>query len=776
MRLCFGQWCIPWPGRNRTTTITGVPTTDVSPPPEDYDYDNDSVSSAVDVLSAAEEPMTRALQPSDSSSSADMAASVDAQDLKTLLEAKDSLIRNLETLLQARNNEIQELRSHLDMFQSVFPFSNPVSPTSTLHHPHHVVTAPVHQQQSQNLVAKSLTSLLDGIARPRKQRAQGISAEPQSLSTIQELSQKKFPTYPKNDRSRELIKSAILDNDFMKNLESTQIREIVDCMYPVEYASDSIIIKEGDVGSIVYVMEEGRVEVSRENKYLSTMTSGKVFGELAILYNCKRTATIKAATDCKLWAIERQCFQTIMMRTGLIRQTEYTDFLKSVPIFKDLPEETLIKISDVLEETFYNAGDYIIRQGARGDTFFIINKGKVKVTIKQSNNAEDKYIRTLQKGDFFGEKALQGDDLRTANIIACDPDGVSCLVIDRETFNQLIAGLDEIRTKYKDDDVLERMSSTNKEFQNLKLSDLQVLATLGVGGFGRVELVQVNSDTSRSFALKQMKKSQIVETRQQQHIMSEKEIMGEANCEFIVKLFKTFKDQKYLYMLMESCLGGELWTILRDKGHFDDSTTRFYTGCVVEAFDYLHSRNIIYRDLKPENLLLDITGYVKLVDFGFAKKLHNGRKTWTFCGTPEYVAPEVILNRGHDISADYWSLGVLMFELLTGTPPFTGADPMKTYNIILKGIDAIEFPRNITRNARVLIKKLCRDNPAERLTEVQKHKWFDGFNWEGLRNRTLPPPILPKVRSAIDTSNFDNYPPDADSPPPDDNSGWDIHF
>ncbi|VVC26740.1 Protein kinase, ATP binding site,AGC-kinase, C-terminal,Protein kinase domain,cGMP-dependent protein [Cinara cedri] len=521
---------------------------------------------------------------------------------------------------------------------------------------------------------------------------------------------------------------------------------------------------------------EGRVEVSRENKYLSTMTSGKVFGELAILYNCKRTATIKAATDCKLWAIERQCFQTIMMRTGLIRQTEYTDFLKSVPIFKDLPEETLIKISDVLEETFYNAGDYIIRQGARGDTFFIINKGKVKVTIKQSNSTEEKYIRTLQKGDFFGEKALQGDDLRTANIIACDPDGVSCLVIDRETFNQLISGLDEIRTRYKDDDVLERMSSTNKEFQNLKLSDLQVLATLGVGGFGRVELVQVNQDTTRSFALKQMKKSQIVETRQQQHIMSEKEIMGEANCEFIVKLFKTFKDQKYLYMLMESCLGGELWTILRDKGHFDDSTTRFYTGCVVEAFDYLHSRNIIYRDLKPENLLLDISGYVKLVDFGFAKKLHNGRKTWTFCGTPEYVAPEVILNRGHDISADYWSLGVLMFELLTGTPPFTGADPMKTYNIILKGIDAIEFPRNITRNARVLIKKLCRDNPAERLTEVQKHKWFDGFNWEGLRNRSLTPPILPKVRSAIDTSNFDNYPPDADSPPPDDNSGWDINF
>lgn len=210
-------------------------------------------------------------------------------------------------------------------------------------------------------------------------------------------------------------------------------------------------------------------------------------------------------------------------------------------------------------------------------------------------------------------------------------------------------------------------SRINEEFRDVSLTDLRVIATLGVGGFGRVELVQIHGDTSRSFALKQMKKAQIVETRQQQHIMSEKEIMGEANCQFIVKLFKTFKDKKYLYMLMESCLGGELWTILRDKGNFDDSTTRFYTACVVEAFDYLHSRNIIYRDLKPENLLLDEKGYVKLVDFGFAKKLQSGRKTWTFCGTPEYVAPEVILNRGHDISADYWSLGVLMFELLTGT-------------------------------------------------------------------------------------------------------------
>lgn len=674
------------------------------------------------------------------------------QELQTLVFKKDEVIHRLNHLLIERDNEIQQLKSQLDKFQSVI---------------HYGITA---------------VSLGGPVGVRRTQRAQGISAEPQSLRSLQDLSQQKFAPVLKPDRSKELIRAAILDNDFMKNLEMTQIREIVDCMYPVEYASGSLIIKEGDVGSIVYVTEEGKVEVSKEGKFLSIMGEGKVFGELAILYNCTRTATVKALTDCKLWAIGRQCFQTIMMRTGLIRQAEYTNFLKSVPTFKNLPDDTLIKIADVLEETFYIQGDYIIRQGARGDTFYIISKGKVKVTKKMANSDEEQFIRMLQRGDFFGEKALQGEDVRTANIIADDPEGVACLVIDRESFNQLISGLEEIRKKSYDEDLVVRRK-IDEEFANLTLSDLNIITTLGVGGFGRVELVQIRGDNKRSFALKQMKKSQIVETRQQQHIMSEKIIMIEADCDFIVKLFRTFKDQKYLYMLMEACLGGELWTILRDRGNFDDGTTRFYTACVVEAFNYLHTRGIIYRDLKPENLLLDNQGYVKLVDFGFAKRLPMGRKTWTFCGTPEYVAPEVILNKGHDISADYWSLGVLMFELLTGTPPFTGADPMKTYNIILKGIDAIEFPRNITRNAMALIKRLCRDNPAERLgyqkggiKDIQKHKWFDGFNWEGLRDRSIIPPIIPMVRHAIDSSNFDKYPQDSEVPPPDDCTGWDVEF
>uniref|UniRef100_A0A8C4DQL7 cGMP-dependent protein kinase n=1 Tax=Dicentrarchus labrax TaxID=13489 RepID=A0A8C4DQL7_DICLA len=578
-----------------------------------------------------------------------------------------------------------------------------------------------------------------------------------------------------SSRSKEMIKEAILDNDFMKNLELSQIQEIVDCMYPVDYGKEACIIEEGDVGSLVYVMEEGKVEVTKEGMKLCTMGPGKVFGELAILYNCTRTATVRTLVHVKLWAIDRQCYQTIMMRTGLIKHAEYMDFLKSVPTFQGLPEETLSKLADVMEETHYEDGEYIIRQGARGDTFFIISKGKVNVTQEDPANQETTHLRELSRGDWFGERALQGEDVRTANVIAAE--AVTCLVIDRDSFKHLIGGLDDVSNKgYEDAEAKAKYEAENAFFSSLKLTDFNIIDTLGVGGFGRVELVQLKNEEAKTFAMKILKKRHIVDTRQQEHIRSEKHIMTEAHSDFIVRLYRTFKDSKYLYMLMEACLGGELWTILRDRGSFEDSTTRFYTACVVEAFAYLHAKGIIYRDLKPENLILDSRGYAKL-------KIGVCKKTWTFCGTPEYVAPEIILNKGHDVSADYWSLGILMYELLTGSPPFSGPDPMKTYNIILRGIDMIEFPKKITKNAANLIKKLCRDNPSERLgnlkngvKDIQKHKWFEGFNWEGLRKGTLTPPITPDVSSSTDTSNFDSFPEDTDEPPPDDNSGWDYDF
>ncbi|KAK2870840.1 hypothetical protein QQF64_001917 [Cirrhinus molitorella] len=669
------------------------------------------------------------------------------------LRQRDALIDELELELDTKDDLIRQLQGELDRLRTASVSNNPSG------------TAEV-------------TALPD---EPQRTKRQAISAEPTGLDPNQ-LTHVTLTNYSKSEESRELIQKALLENDFMKHLEASQILTIMDCMYPTTVAQGCCVIQEGDDGSTVYVLEEGLVEVTKGGQKLCTIEPGKVFGELAILYNCTRTATVTALTDIKLWAIDRQGFQTIMMRTGLLKHSNYMEFLRSVPSFKTLTEDVLSKVADVLEETHYSDGDYIIRQGATGDTFFIISEGQVRVTQQKSANEEPVFLSTLSRGDWFGEQALKGEDVRTANVTAVGD--VTCLVVDRESFKQLIGGLDNMSNKmYESEEVKARLEAEAAFFSNMSLSDFRVICTLGMGGFSRVELVQLKNDHSRTFAMKVLKKRHILDTSQQGHILSERRIMMEAHSPFTVRLYRTFRDCKYLYMLLEACLGGELWTLLRDRGSFDDSTTRFYAGCVVEALAFLHCRGIIYRDLKPENIILDHRGYAKLVDFGFAKKVGLGKKTWTFCGTPEYVAPEIILNKGHDLSADYWSLGILIFELLSGSPPFSGSDPMKTYNIILRGIDMVEFPKKITKSAANLIKRLCRDNPSERLgnqknavKDIQKHKWFEGFNWDGIREGTLTPPFIPNVDGPLDTSNFDCFPEDTDEPPPDEESGWDIEF
>ncbi|VDN57001.1 unnamed protein product [Dracunculus medinensis] len=615
-----------------------------------------------------------------------------------------------------------------------------------------------------------------------------VSAEPAKFDQYKAV----LRHHPKSAGLKQLIRDAVQKNDFLKQLAKEQVIELVECMYEMRARAGQWIIQEGEPGDRLFVAGEGELQVSREGTVLSTMSPPVVFGELAILYNCTRTASVQALTDVQLWVLDRSVFQMITMRLGMERHAQLMAFLNKVSLFENLSEDRISKIADVLDQEYYAGDNYIIREGERGDTFFIINSGQVRVTQQIENEPEPREIRILKQGDFFGEKALLSEEVRTANVIAMNP-GVEVLTLDRESFTKLIGDLEALNRDYGDVQrratvvIPEPLSPTRaaleKEFAGLQLKQLKRIATLGVGGFGRVELVCVNGDKSKTFALKALKKKHIVDTRQQEHIFAERNIMMETRSEWIVRLYTTFRDSKYVYMLLEVCLGGELWTTLRDRGHFDDYTARFYVACVLEGLEYLHRKHIVYRDLKPENCLLTVTGYLKLVDFGFAKKLASGRKTWTFCGTPEYVSPEIILNKGHDQAADYWALGIYICELMLGRPPFQAADPMKTYTLILKGVDALEIPnRRIGKTATALVKKLCKDNPGERLgsgsgglSDIRKHRWFMGFDWEGLRSRTLKPPIMPKVSNPADVSNFDNYPPDVDIPP-DEFSGWDEGF
>nr|XP_046230233.1 cGMP-dependent protein kinase 1-like isoform X5 [Scatophagus argus] len=306
------------------------------------------------------------------------------------LRQRDALIDELELELDTKDDLIRQLQVELDRHRSASP---------------HALSS--GESAGTGVCSAAAVQNPAGPDEPQRTKRQAISAEPTALDPSQ-LTDVTLTSYCKSKESSELIQKALMDNDFMKHLEHGQILTIMDCMHPTSLAKGCCVIQEGDDGSTVYVLEEGMVEVTKQGKKLCAIGPGKVFGELAILYNCTRTASVTALTDIKLWAIDRQCFQTIMMRTGLIKHSQYTDFLRSVPSFQSLPEDVLSKLADVLEETHYSDSDYIIRQGATGDTFFIISEGQVNVSQQSSTSDEQVTVKTLCKGDWFGEQALKG--------------------------------------------------------------------------------------------------------------------------------------------------------------------------------------------------------------------------------------------------------------------------------------------------------------------------------------------------------------------------------
>ncbi|XP_024918079.1 cAMP-dependent protein kinase catalytic subunit PRKX isoform X1 [Cynoglossus semilaevis] len=303
---------------------------------------------------------------------------------------------------------------------------------------------------------------------------------------------------------------------------------------------------------------------------------------------------------------------------------------------------------------------------------------------------------------------------------------------------------------------------TAQNHRMYSLDDLETVATVGTGTFGRVFLVK-DKKTKAFHALKQMKIPDVIRLKQEQHVHNEKEVLTEVSHPFLIRLFWTHHDERFLYMLMDYVPGGELFSYLRSRGRFSNNTGLFYSSEIVCAIEYLHSKEIVYRDLKPENILLDSEGHIRLTDFGFAKKLSD--RTWTLCGTPEYLAPEVIQSKGHGRAVDWWALGILIFEMLAGYPPFFDDNPFGIYQKILAG--KLEFPRHLDFYVKDLIKKFLVIDRARRLgnmkngaEDVKKHRWFKTIDWEAVPQRKLKPPIVPKVSHEGDTSNFDVYPED----------------
>ena len=495
----------------------------------------------------------------------------------------------------------------------------------------------------------------------------------------------------------------------------------------------------------------------------------------------------QATSNSKVWEVNRNAFRYEIEQASRSRNDANINFLKKVDLFKPLLKEELQLVADALEVAKYKKGSVIIEEGEKGDKFYVLQKGVCQWSKSNGESGD------IPAPGFFGERALRMSVQRAATITA--KTNVTLYEMTKTDFDALLGPVieivdDKIR-RYKElEKKHNRLMAQQKNNNNIgsgqndnnnnnfsgynqkqinadpmagrdKVCDIKNLESIGVlgkGAFGLVTLV-VDPKSKKSYALKAIKKHQIVELGQQAHIISEKQVMWKMRNDFLVNLHKTGNDLLRVYFVLDVCLGGELFTILRQRRYFDEPTAKFYTACVVQAFDYMHGKSIIYRDLKPENLVLDDRGYLKVTDFGFAKEVSD--KTFTLCGTPDYLAPEIVTGQGHGRAVDWWTLGVLIYEMLASFPPFFDDEPIETYRKIIRG--RVKFPRYFTPEARDLIRGLLRNKPTKRLgilkggaNNIRKHGWFYGFDWIKLNNKRLTAPIINKVRSHKDLSNFVN--------------------
>lgn len=282
------------------------------------------------------------------------------------------------------------------------------------------------------------------------------------------------------------------------------------------------------------------------------------------------------------------------------------------------------------------------------------------------------------------------------------------------------------------------------------------IKAIGAGAYGEVFLVR-DKTVFTYHAMKVVEKAIVVERKNVKHLILEKKILQSTQFPNLVSLDTAFKDNLYLYLVLPYIIGGEMFNYIQKYGPFADHLAKFYASQVVLALEYLHYCDCVHRDLKPENILIDQTGYIKLCDFGFCKVMKT--KTWTLCGTPEYLAPEVILSKGYSFPVDWWACGVLIFEMVAGHPPFFASDPNKVYEKILDG--GYKCPDSIIGDCKSIIKGFIQVDPMKRLGslkggvfDIKSHRWFLNVNWQQTLQQRLEAPFKPVQVSPGDTSNF----------------------
>lgn len=743
-----------------------------------------------------------------------------------------------------------------------------------------------------------------------------------------EVSTTRVDVVMKPENTKFLLLSVLKRHFLFSQLRDYDLNDVIDAMQCQYVNENDIIIQQGDTGDVFYILEEGKAEIFIDNKPLGFLEAGSSFGDLALMYNSPRAASIIAKTACTLWTLDRVFFRQAMVTSSSNQNVQLSQFLSKISLFATLGPAQLNQLARSLTKQTYEDGHYIIRQGDLSDEFYVIYKGKVVVS-KTDDSGKEHILLELGEGEVFGERALIKKEPRGANIICNGP--VECYFLESqdfysmlgsfvEKFNKMnefriirsakifsplndeklkelinsfkfyrmfsrqrqVCGLGEIfividgqftsalGDKYSSDDVVEvgslqataditagalttvsdegilasftkeqllemikkqddedinklkrnsyfdiksgkksnllsSSSSSSSSFYydelnltmekrkeiiksklsnktNYLLNDFVIKKLLGKGTFGLVYLCQSTKDNFKEMALKCLDKQAVMRGGQHPNVRREIIALKTFSHPFIADYYGLINSPLKIYFLMEYIKGGELWNYLyikknkfkneQEAGPFGGLSLRavtLYAANVILALQHIHELGYVYRDLKPENLLINSNGYLKIIDFSFAKQVpfitKTGQvqyRTFTLCGTPDYMAPELILTQGHDRSVDYWSYGILLYELLCGHTPFDSTNQQRTFEKIVHAQRHLVFPSDFDAHCKSLIRRLLHPNAALRLGALQNgiqdiisHAFFSlqEIDFDKLLNQEVPMPYIPEEEEEVNGDN-----------------------
>ena len=450
-----------------------------------------------------------------------------------------------------------------------------------------------------------------------------------------------------------------------------------------------------------------------------------------------------AEPDCILAEIDFEKFKEMIggdLQTAQNKSNQLNS-IGHIALFRLLSDDKIEFLQNNLKIEKFQNGKKIINQGEVGDKLYIIKQGRVDFFVNS------RYIRSLNDGEEFGAKSLiLKNDKRSATAIANGE--VFCYTLTANVFKSI---LEPSLYEY----------FTNKfylEDNTIELKDLDNIKELGSGSFGSVNLVR-NKKNKQLYAIKALDVEQIKKENLESSVELEKNVLLKIDHPFIMKMVKYLKNENYIFFITEYIKGKELWEVIRDIGLLNKEQTQFYSGSMLLGIDYLHKHKIIYRDIKPENVMVNSKGYIKIIDFGTVKEIKD--RTSTIIGTSHYMAPEITKGEGYSFEVDIWSIAICMYEFFCGKLPFGEEfeDPMDIYRAVSK--EELSFPNYVHDEKFMnLINKMLKKNPTSRLWKFEKIKndpYFADFDWKKLISLSYPPPYMIQFKEDKDNTPIIPY-------------------